>query len=125
MDGRRIQEHFYNLHKDDVVSRFFHEKTSFLSDEIQVVSEVDYINDLTIIALVGEFGFGKVVAVGEYLIEPAQNIAEVAFSASRELPGKRAWQDPDAKARRGGPGKRYFGNRRLHGAYQPGDDPAV
>ena len=88
VDGRRIQEHLYNLDKDDVVSRFFHEKTRFLSDEIQTVSQVDYVKDLTVIALVGEFGFGRVVAVGEYLLESASNVAEVAFSVSREFQGK-------------------------------------
>jgi GNAT superfamily N-acetyltransferase len=49
---------------------------------------IDYVNDLTILALVGEFGFGKVVAVGEYLLDPAANLAEVAFSVSREYQGK-------------------------------------
>jgi len=88
VDARRIQEHFYNLDKDDVVSRFFHEKTRFLKDEIEVVSQVDYVKDLTIIALVGEFGFGKVVAVGEYLLESGRNVAEVAFSVSRKWQGK-------------------------------------
>ena len=89
VDSRRIQEHFYNLDKDDVVSRFFHEKTRFLTKEIDEVSQVDYIKDLTIIAIVGEFGFGRVVAVGEYLLEPDQNIAEVAFSVSKEWQGKK------------------------------------
>jgi len=89
VDSRRIQEHFYNLDKDDVVSRFFHEKTRFLAKEIEGVSQVDYVKDLTIIAIVGEFGFGKVVAVGEYLMEPNRNIAEVAFSVHREWQGKK------------------------------------
>ncbi|MDQ1331569.1 MAG: hypothetical protein QG578_1837, partial [Thermodesulfobacteriota bacterium] len=86
---RRIQEHFYNLEKNDVASRFFHEKTRFVQDEMQGVSQIDYINDLTVIALVGEFGFGRVVAVGEYLIDPAKNMAEVAFSVIKEYQGKR------------------------------------
>ena len=89
VDSRRIQEHFYTLEKNDVVSRFFHEKTRFLTKEIDGVSQVDYIKDLTIIAIVGEFGFGKVVAVGEYLLEPQHNIAEVAFSVNREWQGKK------------------------------------
>ncbi|MDP3285885.1 MAG: GNAT family N-acetyltransferase, partial [Desulfobacterales bacterium] len=89
VDERRIQEHFYNLDKKDVASRFFHEKTRFVQDEMQGVSQIDYIKDLTVIALVGEFGFGKVVAVGEYLLDPAKNMAEVAFSVIREYQGKR------------------------------------
>ena len=89
VDERRIQEHFYNLDKNDVASRFFHEKTRFVQDEMEGVSQIDYIKDLTVIALVGEFGFGKVVAVGEYLLDPAKNMAELAFSVIKEYQGKR------------------------------------
>ena len=88
VDERRIQEHFYNLDKTDIVSRFFHEKTSFVRDEAQCVSQIDYIKDLTVVALVGEFGFGRVVGIGEYLLNPEKNIAEVAFSITKEFQGK-------------------------------------
>ena len=88
VDGRRIQEHFYNLDKEDILSRFFYEKNRFQKDEIQEVTQVDYINELTIIAVIGEFGFGKVVALGEYLMEAGGKVAEVAFSVSREWQGK-------------------------------------
>ena len=88
VDERRIQEHFYTLAKDDVVARFFHEKTSFLQEEVEGVSQIDYVNDLTVVAVVGEFGFGRVVAIGEYLIDPATNIAEIAFSVSKDYQKK-------------------------------------
>ncbi len=88
VDERRIQEHFYNLDKDDVVARFFHEKTSFLQEEVEGVSQIDYVNDLTVVAVVGEFGFGRVVGIGEYLIDPATNIAEIAFSVSKDYQKK-------------------------------------
>jgi len=71
VDERRVQEHLYNLDKNDVVSRFFHEKTSFLQEEVEGVSQIDYVKDLTLVAIVGEFGFGRVVGIGEYLIDPA------------------------------------------------------
>ena len=88
VDERRIQEHFYNLDKDDVIARFFHEKTTFVKEEVEGVSQIDYIRDLTIVVLVGEFGFGRVVGIGEYLIDPATNIAEIAFSISRDYQKK-------------------------------------
>ncbi|MCP3956179.1 MAG: GNAT family N-acetyltransferase, partial [Desulfobacterales bacterium] len=87
VDQRRIQEHFYNLEKSDVVSRFFHEKTCFLTKEIEEVSQIDYVKDLTVVALTGEVGFSSVVAVGEYLLEETQNLAEVAFSVSKRWQG--------------------------------------
>jgi acyl-CoA hydrolase/GNAT superfamily N-acetyltransferase len=88
VDERRIQEHFYTLDKNDVVARFFHEKTSFVYDDVGEVSQVDYIRNLTMLAVVGEFGFGKVVGIGEYLLDPTCNLAEVAFSVSRDWQGK-------------------------------------
>jgi acyl-CoA hydrolase/GNAT superfamily N-acetyltransferase len=87
VDERRIQEHFYSLDKEDVISRFFHEKDRFVTDEIENVSQVDYIKKLTLIATVGEFGFSKVVGIGEYQLDEATNIAEIALSISKSFQG--------------------------------------
>ena len=88
VDARRIQEHFYNLDEKDVVARFFHEKTYFDRAEVEDVSLIDYVNDLTILAVVGDFGFRRVVGIGEYLLDPAKNLAEVAFSISKDYQSK-------------------------------------
>jgi acyl-CoA hydrolase/GNAT superfamily N-acetyltransferase len=88
VDERRIQEHFYNLDKDDVYSRFFSAKTRFARHDVESMFQIDYIKDLTLLALVGEFGFSKVVAVGAYLLEASRNMAEVAFSVSGGWQGK-------------------------------------
>jgi len=88
VDDRRIQEHFYNLDKKDVVARFFYEKTCFLRDDVECMFETDYIHNLTILALTGEFGFAKVIGIGAYMIEHKKNIAEVAFSVTHEWQGK-------------------------------------
>jgi len=88
VDDRRIQEHFYTLDKKDVIARFFYEKTSFLRDDVEQMFETDYIKNLTILALTGEFGFGAVIGIGAYMLEPRKNIAEVAFSVTRKWQGK-------------------------------------
>jgi len=88
VDERRIQEHFYNQDKNDIYSRFFQARTRFVRNDLERMFQIDYIKNLTLLAVVGEFGFGKVVAVGEYLLDPAKNIAEVAFSVSRDWQGK-------------------------------------
>ncbi len=88
VDERRIQEHYYNLDKNDVLSRFFHEKTSFARDEVEPKSQIDYVKDLTLVAVVGEFGFGRVIAVGESMLLSNTNMAEVAFSVHRKYQGK-------------------------------------
>lgn len=88
VDERRIQEHFYSLPKEDVLSRFFCQKTIFARQEMEIRSNVDYINDLTLLAVVGEFGFGRIVAVGESMKLDGENMCEVAFSVSEEYQGK-------------------------------------
>lgn len=84
VDERRLQEHFYNLDKGDIVSRFFYKKNSFVRDDVASMYQIDYVKEMTIVAVTGEFGFGKIIAVGGYSLDPARNMAEVAFSVSRE-----------------------------------------
>jgi acyl-CoA hydrolase/GNAT superfamily N-acetyltransferase len=88
VDERRLQEHFYHMDKKDIISRFFHAKKSFVRNEVEGMSQIDYIRNMTILALVGEFGFDRVVGVGEYYLEPAKNMAEIAFSVSNDYQGK-------------------------------------
>jgi RimJ/RimL family protein N-acetyltransferase len=88
VDERRIQEHYYSLPKEDVLTRFFCQKTIFARAEMETRSHVDYVNDLTFVAVVGEFGFGRVIAVAESMKLPDQNLAEVAFSVSTDFQGK-------------------------------------
>ncbi len=88
VDERRIQEHFYALEKADVVSRFFHEKSSFVRDDVLFTFNIDYVNSLTFVAVVGDFGFKKVIAVGEYIRNPDTNMAEVAFTVNKQWQGK-------------------------------------
>ena len=87
IDERGVQEHYYTMNRGDIVSRFFHEKKSFVHDQIDTTFEIDYINDLTIVATIGELGFEKIIAVGEYFKNSIINMAEIAFSVSKEYQG--------------------------------------
>ncbi len=89
VDERRIQEHYYSLPKEDILTRFFCQKTIFGRPEMESRSNIDYVNDLTLIAVVGDFGFGKVVGIAESLKIEDLNMTEVAFSISKEYQGKR------------------------------------
>jgi len=88
IDERPLQEHYYGLDQIDVVSRFFHEKTSFVSKQIERTFIIDYSRDLTIVAVEGEPGFERVLAVGEYYTNPETNMAEIAFSVQKEWQGQ-------------------------------------
>ena len=84
VDGRLIQEHFYNMEHDDVIRRFMHEKKSFGRRDVAGMYEVDYVRDLTILAVIGDIGFEECIALGGYYRDPATNMAEVAYSVSRD-----------------------------------------
>jgi acyl-CoA hydrolase len=86
-DERPIQEHYYGLDKTDVSSRFFHEKTSFVSKQIEHTFIIDYCNNLTIVAVEGEPGYERVLALGEYYLNPETNLAEIAFSVEKKWQG--------------------------------------
>ena len=88
VDLRRIQEHYYGLDNADIYSRFMHARSHFSREEIEGKAQIDYVHNLTMLVLVGEFGFGQVVGLGEYLCGPGSNIAEIAFSVSRPWQGK-------------------------------------
>lgn len=87
-DERPIQEHYYRLDKIDLVSRFFHEKKSFVSKQIERTFIIDYSKDLTIVAVKGEPGYERVLAVGEYYMNPETNLAEIAFSVEKKWQGR-------------------------------------
>lgn len=84
VDERRIQEHFYNLDMNDIISRFFHRKNTFVRDDVASMYQIDYLKEMTIVAVTGEFGFGKIIAMGGYVLDPHNNVAEVAFSVSKD-----------------------------------------
>ncbi|WP_136807793.1 GNAT family N-acetyltransferase [Desulfosediminicola flagellatus] len=88
VDERRIQEHYYNLPREDVLSRFFCQKSHFTRADVEARSQTDYVNALSLVAVTGEFGFGKIVGVAESMRIKGSNMAEVAFSVSEELQGK-------------------------------------
>ncbi|MBW2658829.1 MAG: GNAT family N-acetyltransferase [Deltaproteobacteria bacterium] len=87
-DERSIQEHYYGLEKDDVISRFFNERSSFVTQQIESTFIIDYIKDLTIVAVEGEPGYERILAVGEYYLDSGINMAEIAFSVVKEWQGK-------------------------------------
>ena len=70
------------------MKRFMHEKSSFLREEVDDFSQVDYVKNLTLVAVTGETGFEKVIGIATYLLEPAKNLAEVAYSVSKPWQGK-------------------------------------
>jgi acyl-CoA hydrolase/ribosomal protein S18 acetylase RimI-like enzyme len=87
VDDRRIQEHFYTMDAKDVQARFFSVRRSFYREDMEGIAQVDYIKNLSIVAVTGEVGFEKIIGLGEYVLEKG-TVAEIAFSISRQWQGK-------------------------------------
>lgn len=88
VDERLIEEHFYSLPEQDNISRFFSKKKTFSRADIETCSLTDYNNDFTLLAVVGEEGFGRVVAIAESSRQQTTNLVEVAFSVSTDFKNK-------------------------------------
>ncbi len=80
VDDRLVQEHFYTLDDQDVISRFLYQKSRFSRKDISPLCRVDYVKNFTIVAVTGEVGYERVIAIGCYQLEPATDLAEVSFS---------------------------------------------
>jgi RimJ/RimL family protein N-acetyltransferase len=87
VDDRLIQEHFYAMDEKDVQTRFFGMRRSFYREDMEDMFQVDYIKNLSIVAVTGEIGFEKIIGLGMYALEHG-TVAEVAFSVSTEWQGK-------------------------------------
>ncbi len=86
-DNRMIQEHFYQMDDKDVEMRFFNLRRHFYRDEMEDMSQVDYVKNLSIVAVTGEIGFERIVGLGGYFLEHGTT-AEVAFSVAKDWQGK-------------------------------------
>ena len=87
VDDRMIQEHFYEMDEKDVRTRFFSMRRNFYREDMESIFQIDYIKNLSIVAVTGEVGFEKVIGIGVYALAQGA-VAEVAFSTSKEWQGK-------------------------------------
>ena len=68
------------MDKEDVAARFLQEKLIFSRKDLSGMVQVDYVNEMAMVAVIGELGFEKVIGVGGYFLIPAHNMVEAAFS---------------------------------------------
>ncbi len=83
VDGRLIQEYFYSLDEKDVRARFFGIRRNFFREDMEGMFQVDYVKNLSIVAVTGEVGFEKIIGLGEYAFAQG-TVAEIAFAISRQ-----------------------------------------
>jgi RimJ/RimL family protein N-acetyltransferase len=90
-DKAAVVEAFERLGSASVYSRFFHAKGSVTDEELIAVTEVDFENDVALVATVESRGEERIVGAGRYLtIDPGRRPgrAEVAFLVAEDFRGQ-------------------------------------
>lgn len=86
-DERAIQDLIYALPQQDIYTRFFQNLKSFTHKVAMPLAAIDYNDRMAIVAVVGKEepeSKEKIVAVGRYVRDPNTDLAEVAFTTSRD-----------------------------------------
>jgi RimJ/RimL family protein N-acetyltransferase len=87
-DEPALTEMLYSLSSDSVRRRFFTHTTTFPHKDVQQLTNIDYENNLAIVATVpGPQGEHELVGIGQYFLDQQSMAAEVAFIVQDE------WQD--------------------------------
>jgi acyl-CoA hydrolase/GNAT superfamily N-acetyltransferase len=87
-DEPMMKEMFYSFSERTRYLRFHGPMKALPHNRLQVFCNVDYSEEMALIALVGEPGDEDVIAVGRYLRDAADNSAEVAFTVRDDWQNK-------------------------------------
>jgi len=79
-DERRVQDFFFKHSKRTIYYRFHGTLEVLPRKDLQEFVNIDYAESMTLVGLVeGEVRGKRIVALGQYFLNPATNMAEVAF----------------------------------------------
>lgn len=87
IDERLVQEFFYSMSDREVYYRFLHSIKAFPRKDMQRMVNIDYHREMSVVALVGEFGKQEVAGVGRYILDGA-DYPEVDFAVQEKFQGK-------------------------------------
>jgi len=73
------REFFYSLSDESVYYRFFNIVKAMPHEKLQPLVNIDYRDEMAITGFIGGPGEEKMIAIGRYKIDPADNLAEIAF----------------------------------------------
>lgn len=69
----------YSLSDESVYYRFFNRVKAMTHEKVQPFVNIDYREEMAIAGFIGEPGEEQMIAIGRYKIDPADNLAEIAF----------------------------------------------
>jgi len=87
-DVAGIQELFYDLSPEDVYTRFFNKLACLPVSRAQHLCNVDYDKEMAFVAVLGGREHGAVVGTSGYIVDPMDNLGEVAFMIRPDFQGK-------------------------------------
>jgi len=87
-DERLFQEYMYRLSERSVYLRFFQVRRAFPHELAQEMVAVDYEEHLALVGTLGSSDASPVVAAGHWILNPSENMAEVAFSVEDSYQGR-------------------------------------
>jgi len=87
-DVAGIQELFYDLSPEDVYTRFFNKLACLPVSRAQHLCNVDYDKEMAFVAVLGGREHGTVVGTSGYIVDPMDNLGEVAFMIRPDFQGK-------------------------------------
>ncbi len=82
-----LQELFYHLDPEDIVTRFFERVSSFASLEADYLYNVDYVRAMAFIAFAGEREAEMIIGNAIYYVDDATELAEFAYMVRPEWQG--------------------------------------
>lgn len=77
-DQEELQDLFYRLSDESTYSRFLQHKRSHPSEEMQLLVDLDYENNMALVVLGGSEPT-EIVALARYDVDPATHLADIAF----------------------------------------------
>jgi acyl-CoA hydrolase len=83
-DEPALAEMLYSLSAQSVRTRYFTHTMTFPHKAVQKLANVDYMNDLAIVAVVPSPAGEQIVAIAQYFLDPKTELAEVAFLVQDE-----------------------------------------
>lgn len=84
-DERTLKEFFYSLPKDELYMRFLSRMKVFPCHDVQRMVNIDYRNEMSIVALAGEPGAERIIAFASYVPGRESGEAEVDFAVHPDL----------------------------------------
>lgn len=89
-DAEVLQDLFYRLSDESAYRRFLAPKRTYSNDEILKLVDLDYVQNMALLVCAGPDDHPDIVAMARYDLDPATQLADIAFVVRDDWQGKGA-----------------------------------